>query len=133
LHVRLPSPQPPHPSAYHTVDGGSEEQASELFSIERPRHDCFGVIHVDPTMSMIGPLYSELQTLASAAGMSQKCQNRTHASQQNDLGPHASFDHLVGAREQHRSDGDAQRLRSGQIDDEIKPSRLLDREVGSSK
>jgi hypothetical protein len=34
--------------------------------------DCFGVIHVDPTMSMIGPLYSELQTLASAAGMSQK-------------------------------------------------------------
>jgi hypothetical protein len=41
-----------------------------------PRHDRFGVIHVDPTMSTIGPLYPELRTLASAAGMSQLCQNR---------------------------------------------------------
>src|SRR3979409_1164546 len=36
-----------------------------------PRHNWFGVIHVDPTMSTIGPLYPELRTLASAAGMSQ--------------------------------------------------------------
>jgi hypothetical protein len=39
-----------------------------------PRHDRFRVIHVDPTMSTIGPLYPELRTLASAAGMSQLCQ-----------------------------------------------------------
>jgi hypothetical protein len=36
--------------------------------------DRFGVIHADPTMSAIGPLYPELRTLAGATGMSQKCQ-----------------------------------------------------------
>jgi hypothetical protein len=40
------------------------------------RHDRFGVNHVDPAMSTIGPLYPELRTSADATGMSQKCQQR---------------------------------------------------------
>ena len=37
------------------------------------------------------------------------------------------FDHLIGAREQHRRDCEAERLGGDQIDDQIELGRLLDR------
>src|SRR6266446_5584507 len=40
-----------------------------------------------------------------------------------------SFDHLVGAREQRRRDGEAECLSRGQIDNEIEFGRLLDRKI----
>jgi hypothetical protein len=39
-----------------------------------------------------------------------------------------SLDHLVGAGEQHWWNFEAERLAGGQIDDEVKLGRLLDRE-----
>src|SRR5215467_14930408 len=41
-----------------------------------------------------------------------------------------SFDHLVSAGEQRRRQLDAERLRGGQIDNELELGRLLDRKVG---
>src|SRR5215467_4338488 len=40
------------------------------------------------------------------------------------------FDHLVGEREQHRRNRQAERLGDLQIDDEIEFNRLLDRQIG---
>jgi hypothetical protein len=40
------------------------------------------------------------------------------------------FDHLVGAGEQRRRHLDAERLRGGQIDNQLELGRLLDRKVG---
>src|SRR6516165_11228230 len=40
-----------------------------------------------------------------------------------------SLDHLVGAREQRRRNFKAERLRSGQVNDEIELGRLLNRDV----
>src|SRR5215475_15867401 len=40
------------------------------------------------------------------------------------------FDHLVGEREQHRRNRQAERLGGLQIDDEIEFNRLLDRQIG---
>jgi hypothetical protein len=40
-----------------------------------------------------------------------------------------SFDHLVGAGEQHGRNGDTNRLGSDQVYDEIELSRLLDRDI----
>ena len=57
--------------------------------------------------------------------MSALCHEQTHAPRQNLR----LFDHLVGAGEQCRWDGKAERLGGGEIDDEIELDRLLDREI----
>jgi hypothetical protein len=51
-------------------------------------------------------------------------QRQTHAPQ----GP--SFNNVIGAGEQRRRHGETERLRSLEIDDEVKLGRLLDRNVG---
>ena len=43
------------------------------------------------------------------------------------------FDHLVGAGEDQRRDREAERVRGLEIDDEIEPDRLLDRQVGGAR
>ena len=40
------------------------------------------------------------------------------------------FDHLVGAGEQHRRNGQAERSSGDKVHNQIKLSRLLDRQVG---
>ena len=40
-----------------------------------------------------------------------------------------SFDHLVGVGEQRRRNVEAERLRGGEINDEIEFGRLLDRDI----
>src|SRR5262245_12296956 len=42
----------------------------------------------------------------------------------------SSFDHLVGAHEERLRNGEANRLGGGQVDDEFKFCRLLDRDIG---
>jgi hypothetical protein len=62
----------------------------------------------------------ELRTSASAAGMSQLGHEPTLAR---------LFDHLVGAGEQHRRNGQAERSGGDKVYHQIKLSRLLDRQV----
>jgi hypothetical protein len=42
------------------------------------------------------------------------------------------FDHLVDLRQQHLRHGDAERLGGLEVDDELEPRRLLDRQIGWS-
>jgi hypothetical protein len=53
------------------------------------------------------------------------CHFRTHAPQQITL-----LDHLVGARKYQRRDGDAERLCSLEVDDQLVFCWLLDGEIG---
>src|SRR5262249_46806650 len=71
------------------------------------------------------PLYAQKRTFMNGIGMSALGQKRTHAVQQKGL----LFDHLVGAREQRRRHGEAERLGGGQVHDEIKFGRLLNRDI----
>ena len=42
-----------------------------------------------------------------------------------------SFDHFVGAGEQRRWDGEAERLSGLEVDDKLEPGRLLDWKIAS--
>src|SRR5262245_37962914 len=52
------------------------------------------------------------------------------AAEQRDEVAGASLDHLVGEREQVTGDCDAERLGSLEVDHELEPDRLHDRQVG---
>jgi hypothetical protein len=66
-----------------------------LFPRQNVRFGSLADIEAPPTRC---PLYPQKQTSFSALAMSALCQKRTHALQQKGL----LFDHLVGAREEHR-------------------------------
>src|SRR2546421_11267938 len=51
------------------------------------------------------------------------------SSLRSDPAPSASFDHLVGAREQGRGHGEPQGPRGPEVDDELELGRLLDWQV----
>jgi hypothetical protein len=51
------------------------------------------------------------------------CHKETYAAQQIAL----LFDHLIGAGEQRRRNGEPERLSGRQVNDEVKLGRLLDR------
>src|SRR6516225_6784672 len=71
------------------------------------------------------PLYTGKRTLVERVGMSALCHKRTLAAQQKPL-----FDHLVGVGKQRRRHSKAQCLRSLEIDDELKSSGKLYRQIG---
>src|SRR5207244_1653128 len=72
---------------------------------------------------MIGqplPVYPEQRTSSDRPGWSVSCHQRTSLL----------FDHLVGARQQRGWNGDAERLRGLQVDDQFEFGRLFHREIG---
>src|SRR6516165_5713385 len=71
------------------------------------------------------PLYPRKRTLSDTTGMSALCQKRTYAPQQKA----PLFDHLVGRGEQRWRNGEAERLRGRQIENELELRRLHDRQV----
>jgi hypothetical protein len=80
---------------------------------------------VVPVMSAARPLFPRKRTSICDLAMSHSCQLRTHAPQQIPC----LFDHLVGAREQHRRDFETKRPGGRQIDDQLELTRLHDRQV----
>src|SRR5262245_16235184 len=68
-------------------------------------------------------------TAGSATAPAARCKNVRRGSFILEP-PFTSFDHLVGAAEQHRRDCQAKRLSGPEIDDELELRRLLHREVG---
>src|SRR6266404_2034011 len=75
--------------------------------------------------SICFPLCPQTRTLLDAFGMSQRCQQRTHAVQQKG----SLFDHLVGERKQIGGNGKTERFGSLEIEYEKKSRRLFDRQV----
>src|SRR4029450_9925857 len=71
------------------------------------------------------PLYSQERTCAVQLRMSAKGQKRTHAPQQKEL----LFDHLVGAVLERLRHGDAECLRSPEVDDQLDFRCLLHRKI----
>src|SRR5258707_661955 len=80
------------------------------------------IIRVTLTLRRSLPIYPDKQTFLVTVGMSQKCQNRTHALRQKSF----LFDHLVGQREQRGRHGEAERIRGLTINDEFELCWQLD-------
>ena len=78
-----------------------------------------GPLRVNRVILVIGqllPVFSRKRTFSAAVGMSQKCQHRKSPF---------SFDHLIGATEQHRWHFEAERFSSLEVDYEIELLRPL--------
>jgi hypothetical protein len=96
--------------------------------VQRPR--CTAAIPSRQCRTRVKPGLRSVPTLRPLRGrkrnsqrhstMSQKCQQRKSA---------LSFDHLVGTAEQLRRYFEAERLRGGEIDEELELGRLYDRQV----
>jgi hypothetical protein len=69
------------------------------------------------------PVYPYQQTFIGCVGMSQTCQQETHAPQQTL----SLFDHLVGLNKERRRYRHAEGFRRLQIDHELEPGGLNDR------
>jgi hypothetical protein len=73
--------------------------------------------------SALSQLSLSYRTCHLHSGTSHSSEFLTHALQQTPV----LFDHLVGPREQRWRDGNAERLRGLQVDNQLKFGRLLDR------
>src|ERR1700676_195147 len=71
------------------------------------------------------PVFPYEQTSAAPVGMSQRCQEETHAPQQTA----SLFDHLVGASKDRLRQGEPQRLRCFEVDHQFIFGRPLDWQV----
>src|SRR5262249_18325868 len=67
------------------------------------------------------PLYPQKRTLVERVGMSALCQKQTLSY---------SFDQIVGAALQRHRNGEAERLRGLEVDDELDFRGLLNRQIG---
>ena len=74
----------------------------------------------------------ELEHFTSGATLGQGCRAATPASvlRANNGSGHLSLDYLVGAGDERRRHGEADFVCRFQIDDELEPGRLLDRQLG---
>jgi hypothetical protein len=88
-----------------------------LYVFDHPCPNFLWVNRVVLTVRRSLPVFPHEQTSSERSGMSQRCQQAT------------SFDHAIGAGEQCRWHAEAERLRSLEIDNQVKLGRLLDRNV----
>jgi hypothetical protein len=79
-----------------------------------------GVNRVAPMVRRTLPVYTNQQTSLNAAAMSQRCQKRNW---------HASFDHLVGQRQELIRNCETERLGSFEIDQSLELGVLLNGQV----